>query len=203
MAILRTGASPLLTIFLLFLGGNYWKPVSSFSPRPAGGRAHRSATELAAGRAGSGTRNGSAPSERRRFVRDVIAVAAATALAHPAPAVAADGDAPKVTSKVFIDFKGIPAPGDDDPSRRDRLVIGLYGDLAPGPVQAVLDLCNERVGLAAKCLPLDDSRILQREMLEARKVYNSCLAAENDGVTYDLGLLWRVDAGRRIDVGSV
>jgi len=60
-------------------------------------------------------------------------------------------------------------------------------------------------------------RTLQREQLEANKVYNSCKEANNSNannggdssangkgnVTYDLSTVWRIKKNERIDLGAV
>jgi len=46
--------------------------------------------------------------------------------------------------------------------------------------------------------------MLQREQLEANKVYNSCLEMQyTKGVNYDLSTVWRVVKDERIDLGAV
>jgi cyclophilin family peptidyl-prolyl cis-trans isomerase len=45
--------------------------------------------------------------------------------------------------------------------------------------------------------------MLQREQLEANKVYNSCIEGQDKGVNYDYAQIWRVVKGERIDFGSV
>ncbi|KAL3822447.1 hypothetical protein ACHAXA_006875 [Cyclostephanos tholiformis] len=46
--------------------------------------------------------------------------------------------------------------------------------------------------------------MLERERLEARRVYNSCLENEDSGgVNYDHSTVWRVIKDVRIDLGAV
>ena len=56
-------------------------------------------------------------------------------------------------------------------------MIGLFGDDAPQPVSVLKQLVSKG-GYKSKCKPLDTSRLLQKEQLEANKVYNSCLENE-------------------------
>jgi hypothetical protein len=39
-------------------------------------------------------------------------------------------------------------------------------------------------GLAAKCKPKEE-KLLQKDQLEANKIYNNCIEAESLGVNYD------------------
>lgn len=104
-----------------------------------------------------------------------------------------------VTDRIYVDLKGLSSPS--TPST-DRIVIGLFGDDAPQPVSLLKQLTSPG-GLPAKCKPLE-SRVLQKEQLEANKVYNGCKETEDDvGVNYDFSSVWRVDRDRRIDLGAV
>jgi cyclophilin family peptidyl-prolyl cis-trans isomerase len=105
------------------------------------------------------------------------------------------GLSPEVTDRIYIDFK---APTD---AETRRIVIGLYGKAAPRSTRMLKDLVSSG-GLAAKCRPRE-TRSLQKEQLEANKVYNSCIESEDNGVTYEYGQIWRIIKDQRIDVGSV
>ncbi|KAL7542143.1 hypothetical protein ACHAXR_011567 [Thalassiosira sp. AJA248-18] len=114
------------------------------------------------------------------------------------------GDA-TITDKIFIEFKGIPG-GDEGSSTgisNDRITIALFGNDAPQPVSILKQLVTTE-GYKSKCKPLDTTRTLQKEQLEANKVYNSCLDKEDTlGVNYDYSQVWRVVKDERIDVGAV
>ena len=113
-------------------------------------------------------------------------------------------DAATITDKIFIEFKGIP-PADPGVSGGDpdRITIGLFGNDAPQPVSILKQLVTKD-GYKSKCKPLDTTRTLQKEQLEANKVYNSCIENEDSvGVNYDYSTVWRVMKDERIDVGAV
>ena len=123
----------------------------------------------------------------------------------PLPALATDSDtslAAGVTDKVFVDIKGLPgADGSIASGETKRIVIGLFGKEAPRSTDKIKKLMST-AGLAAKCKP-KEKRVLEREQLEANKVYNSCIEGESKGVNYDYATVWRVVKGERIDFGSV
>lgn len=111
-----------------------------------------------------------------------------------------------ITDKIFIEFKGLPgldgsvSSGVDGP---DRITIGLFGNDAPQPVSVLKQLVTKE-GYKSKCKPLDTTRVLQKEQLEANKVYNSCLDTEDTaGVNYDYSTVWRVVKDERIDAGAI
>ena len=104
---------------------------------------------------------------------------------------------PEVTDRFFLDIK---APTSVE---SQRIVIGLYGKVAPSCTKMLRQLVSMPSGLPAKCKPRDATRTLQKEQLEANKVYNSCMENENRGVTYEYGTIWRIIKNERIDVGSV
>jgi len=107
-----------------------------------------------------------------------------------------------ITDKIFIEFKGLSAPGDDN-DNPDRITIGLFGNDAPQPV-SILKQVVTKEGYKSKCKPLDTTRTLQKEQLEANKVYNSCVDKEDTvGVNYEYSTVWRVMKDERIDVGAV
>ncbi len=115
----------------------------------------------------------------------------------------------QITSKIFLQLKGLPPILDEngEPSTasaytEDIITIGLFGNDAPQPV-AILEQLVSNSGYYAKCKP-KEIRTLQREQLEANKVYNSCMEMQDTkGVNYDLSTVWRVVKDERIDLGAV
>lgn len=114
-----------------------------------------------------------------------------------------------ITDKIFIEFKGLSPPITADGqnpniSNNDRIVIGLFGNDAPQPVSIIKKLVTKEGYTGSKCKPLDTSRTLIKEQLEANKVYNTCMETEDTtGVNYDYATVWRVIANERVDVGAV
>ena len=168
------------------------------------------------------------PSGSRRGVLAGLAGigAGALVLAPPAilPASAAEGggglgdvkrstaDA-KVTGRFYLDLRGVGLTpdeinlGSDATATTSRIVIGLFGEDAPQPARILTDLATPVVngggGYATGCRPAEE-RMLQREQLEANKVYAGCKEGlERGGVTYEGSTVWRIDRGARIDVGAV
>jgi len=80
-------------------------------------------------------------------------------------------------------------------------VLGLFGKDAPESVQKLQSLHS--AGLAAPCKPLKEDFLIQREQLEANKVYRSCTETQDKGVTYDYAQIWRIVKDERIDFGSL
>ena len=112
---------------------------------------------------------------RRDFITASIASAASTIVltsSFPSHATST-ADAAAITDKIFVEFKGLSS----DPGEKDRIVIGLFGNDAPQPVSILKQLASKD-GYKSKCKPLDTSRVLQKEQLEANKVYNSCIENE-------------------------
>jgi cyclophilin family peptidyl-prolyl cis-trans isomerase len=113
----------------------------------------------------------------------------------------------EITSKIYIQLKGLPPPllPNGEPTTdfyEDVITIGLYGKDAPQPV-SILEQIVSSEGYRCKCKP-KEIRLLQREQLEANKVYNSCIETEDSkGVSYDLSTVWRVVKDERIDLGAV
>ena len=144
---------------------------------------------------------------RRDFLASVTAAGVATAssqLAAPvSPAFAASTTADtKVTDRVFFDLKGLVDPGEDPIyATPKRITIGLFGEDAPQAVGILKKLVSKE-GLPAECKP-KETRTLQREQLEANKVFNSCIESVDKGVNYDLSTVWRIDKDNRIDLGSI
>lgn len=144
---------------------------------------------------------------RREFFGKIIAASSVLATSKVVTAdesnVKSISDA-VITDKIFIEFKGIPSNvGDNAAASKDRIVIGLFGQDAPQPVTILKQLVTKD-GYKSKCKQLDTARLLQKEQLEANKVYNACLESENTvGVNYDYSSVWRVLRDERIDVGAV
>jgi cyclophilin family peptidyl-prolyl cis-trans isomerase len=116
-----------------------------------------------------------------------------------------------ITDKIYIEFKGLSSTADSSSATAtttttDRIVIGLFGKDAPQPV-SILKALVTSTGYPAKCKPLDsdeyNSRLLEKERLEKRKVYNSCIQSQDiQGVNYYYSTVWRVIPYERIDVGA-
>jgi len=135
--------------------------------------------------------------KRRRIISSFTTIATASLLFGGDPSLAAaDSSSPVITDKIFIDLK---SPTDTQSS---RIVIGLYGKEAPKATKMLKQLVSA-TGLPVKCKPREEGRILQKEQLQANKVYNSCIENESRGVTYEYGTVWRIIKDSRIDVGAV
>ena len=138
----------------------------------------------------------------------------------------ATSSSPEITDRIFLEIKGLPpaaaaslsssssstAEGDaPSPANNNnnappaRIVIGLYGKEAPQSVTRLRQLVS-RQGLPVPCRPKAE-RALQKEQLEANKVYNSCMesisSSSSSGVTLLYSTIWRIVPDRRIDVGAV
>jgi len=140
--------------------------------------------------------------DRREFFGSLLA--ASTILTSSA-AIAADGASDAViTDKIYVEFKGIANTNAADAApTKDRIVIGLFGNDSPQPVSVLKQLVTKE-GYRSKCKELDTTRLLQKEQLEANKVYNACLENEDTvGVNYDYSSVWRIVKDERIDVGAV
>lgn len=106
---------------------------------------------------------------------------------------------------MFLTLKGLPTDESNDIGyQEDTITIGLFGNEAPQPTSIITQLFSPRSGgYPALCKP-KESRTLQREQLEANKVYNACKETEDSkGVDYDLSTVWRVKKDERIDLGAV
>jgi len=124
----------------------------------------------------------------------------------PASAVAAEDSLPpspppQITDKIFLNIKGLPSPPDQPQQPPARIVIGLYGKDAPNSVKKLKQVVT-REGLQANCRPKAE-RTLQKEQLEANKVYNSCIEFQDTGVSLQYSTIWRIVPGQRIDIGAV
>ena len=152
------------------------------------------------------TTTGISNSNSRRSVLLQSASAAATLLATlgstPSLASAAatsTTDAAQVTDRIFVEVKGLGGPS----APPQRIIIGLFGKDAPRSTQMLKQLVNTKDGLPAPCKPKAENRVLQKEQLEANKVYSTCIEQEDKGVTYEYSQIWRIIPNQRIDVGAV
>jgi len=149
---------------------------------------------------------------------------AAAKEAADATSSTATSSSPVITDRIFLEIKGLPpaaaaslsssstAEGDAPSTMNNnsnappaRIVIGLYGKEAPQSVTRLRQLVS-RQGLPVPCRPKAE-RALQKEQLEANKVYNSCMesisSGSSSGVTLLYSTIWRIVPDRRIDVGAV
>ncbi|CAB9521719.1 Cyclophilin type peptidyl-prolyl cis-trans isomerase/CLD [Seminavis robusta] len=133
------------------------------------------------------------PSRRSWLLQSAAAL---TVMAAPTFASNAATSDAKVTDRIFLDIKGL---GSEGPK---RLVIGLFGNEAPQSTSMLKQLVDSSKGLPAPCKPKAE-RTLQKEQLEANKVYNTCIEAKDKGVNYEYSQIWRIIQNERIDVGSV
>lgn len=141
---------------------------------------------------------------RRQWFKTGATVAAAMAgsvLVNPVGAASAASTLADVTDKVYIDVKGLPPMEGAAPGGTRRIVIGLFGNEAPNSAPKLKKLMSNE-GLPAVCKPKEE-KLLQKDQLEANKVYNSCIEGQDKGVNYDFAQIWRIVKGERIDFGSV
>jgi cyclophilin family peptidyl-prolyl cis-trans isomerase len=116
----------------------------------------------------------------------------------PAFASTSDSSLDEVTDRIFLLVKGLPGAAASADTK--RIVIGLFGKEEPSAVAQLKKLFSS--GLPAPCRPLAE-RTLQKEQLEANKVYNGCKESEEIGVTLRYSTIWRIIKDERIDVGAV
>lgn len=131
---------------------------------------------------------------RRNVAQSVLVTSLVQLMGLP---VVADDTAATVTDKIAIDVKGLGGPSSTETK---RIVIGLFGNEAPSSVAKLKQLAS--TGLPAACRPKEKHQ-LEREQLEANRVYNSCKESEDEGVSLRYSQIWRVVKDERIDVGSV
>jgi cyclophilin family peptidyl-prolyl cis-trans isomerase len=131
----------------------------------------------------------------------MAAAMAGSTLIHTVQAASAASLLAEVTDKVYIDVKGLPPIQGAAPGGTRRIVIGLFGKEAPDSVGKLIKLMSNE-GLPAACKP-KEVKLLQKDQLEANKVYNSCIEGQDKGVNYDFAQIWRIIKGERIDFGSV
>lgn len=145
---------------------------------------------------------------RRNFLETSIAAPIIATIVSPsicnAESMASSSSDAKVTSKIFIQLKGLPTDESNDINQfsEDIITIGLFENDAPEATSMLKKLVSNE-GLSTKCKP-KEVRTLQREQLEANKVYNACMETQDTkGVNYDLSTVWRVVKDERIDLGAV
>ncbi len=133
---------------------------------------------------------------RRAAMRSLAMAAAITCSSSITPhASAAEGTGKaEFTDRIYLTIKGLGP----DPK---TIVIGLFGKEAPNSVSMIKQLVSES-GLPAPCRPRAE-RSLQKEQLEANKVYSACKEKESTGVNLKFSSIWRVIKDERIDVGAV
>jgi cyclophilin family peptidyl-prolyl cis-trans isomerase len=187
-------------------------PSSSSFPLSALNNQHAAAAADDDDQATPATLKGGNNARRNLLVQSIATVltVAAGSNGNVQPALADNDEAPPattgttspttttatITNNIYIDLK---APTDPEAS---RLLIGLYGKAAPSTTTKLMHLLSKN-GLQAPCKPRDTSRTLQKEQLEANKVYNACIENEQKGVTYEYGTIWRIVKDVFINVGSV
>jgi cyclophilin family peptidyl-prolyl cis-trans isomerase len=116
-----------------------------------------------------------------------------------------------VTDKVYVDITGLGSvqsdinSGSAEISKTQRIVFGLFGYDSPNSVKKIKQLFSDKGGLPALCKPLKTDFMIQREQLEANKVYRSCTEGveNNVNVNYNYSQIWRIVKNERIDFGSV
>lgn len=133
---------------------------------------------------------------RRSLLKASSTLATLAWLGSPPSAAAAaiSTETAQVTDRIFVEVKGL---GPDS----KRINISLFGRDAPRCTKMLKQLIS-RDGLPAPCKPKAE-RALQKEQLEANKVYNRCLESQEKGVNYDYSTIWRIIPDQRIDVGAV
>jgi len=139
--------------------------------------------------------------DRRYLFQQLIAypaVVTAGLIASPALAATSSTESASVTDKIFVEIKGLGGPSSTETK---RIVIGLFGKDAPACTEKLKMLTSSQ-GLPASCRPKAE-RALQKEQLEANKVYNSCVESESTGVSLKYSTIWRVLKNERIDMGAV
>mmetsp|Transcript_14073 Transcript_14073/g.20107 ORF Transcript_14073/g.20107 Transcript_14073/m.20107 type:complete len:380 (+) Transcript_14073:121-1260(+) len=112
-----------------------------------------------------------------------------------------------ITHKITFTLRGVAANYDNDNAMDDddnNLTIGLFGKDAPQPVSILTQLASKKGYTDAPCKPRE-IRNLQREQLEANRVYNACTqdTANGLGVNYESSTIWRILSNQRIDMGAV
>ena len=131
----------------------------------------------------------------------MAAVMMGSELVNPVEEASAASTVAEVTDKVYVDIKGLPPLEGAPPGGTRRIVIGLFAKEAPSSVGKLVKLMSNE-GLPAVCKPKEE-KLLQKDQLEANKVYNSCIEGQEKGVNYDFAQIWRIIKGERIDFGSV
>lgn len=150
----------------------------------------------------------------RRTVLSLLPLAASTLLARPPSAIAASDSSSstttsstaQITDKLYFSIQGLPRENDaadtsSPPAGSSRVVIGVFGKDAPNSVKQIKQLFSKQ-GLPSTCRPMAE-RTLQKEQLEAKKVFNNCKQAESQGVVLQYSTVWRVMKDQHIDFGAV
>jgi cyclophilin family peptidyl-prolyl cis-trans isomerase len=109
----------------------------------------------------------------------------------------------EITDKIYIEIEGLPSSSSSSSVKQppQRIVIGLFGKEAPEPVQILLALVRP-TGWGTPCRPKVE-KLLQKEQLEANKVYKSCIEQQNQGVTLKDSTIWRIYPNQQFDIGAV
>lgn len=133
--------------------------------------------------------------------RQLLQSVASTAALLGSPKHASSSTTPstadaKVTDRVYFTVKGLPGYNDEPP----RIVIGLFGTAAPRSTSMLRQLFS--TGLPAACRPKAE-RALQKEQLEANKVYAACQEQKDVGVVLRYSQIWRILQNDRIQLGAV
>ena len=111
-----------------------------------------------------------------------------------------------VTDTVYVEVAGlVPGTASAEMSTTQRIVFGLYGKDAPRCVAQLKQLFDTTsTGFPAPCKPLQTDFLIQREQLEANKVYRSCTeTVQKVGVSYAYSQIWRILPNDRIEFGAV
>lgn len=133
----------------------------------------------------------------------IATATAALAASITFPSYASDGAiAGVVTDKVFVEIAGLSTSASAETSKTQRVVLGLFEADAPSSVMKLKAL-HSTAGLGAPCKPLKEDFLIQREQLEANKIYRSCTETQDRGVTYEYAQIWRIIKDERIDFGSL
>lgn len=108
----------------------------------------------------------------------------------------------QVTDRIYLTVQGLPTQdGSSSNSNSSRIVIGLFGKDSPRSVATLKQLVSQQ-GLPLVCRPKAE-RVLQKEQLEANKVYKACKQAEQQGVVLRDSTIWRVVKDELVSFGAV
>jgi len=174
-------------------------------PSPFSGTQHQQIyDQFKFGESESFSRRGWLSKAARAAPLAIVATAVASGPPNEAAAASDESRIGAVTDKVYVDVSGLSASASAETGKTQRIVMGLFGTDAPSSVKK-LKLLHETSGqgLSAPCKPLKEDFLIQREQLEANKVYRSCVETQDKGVTYDYAQIWRIVKDERIDFGSL
>lgn len=135
-----------------------------------------------------------AKKSRRDALQRIGALGSALFLPEPTTAAENAASTAEVTDRIFVNVKGIS-------EETKRIEIGLYGKEAKNSVAKLKALVSKQ-GRPAPCRPRAE-RSLQKEQLEANKVYNSCIEGEEEGVSLRYSQIWRIVRDEKIELGAV